>query len=318
MNTLPTLVACSLPLLFTTTASADTLDFEGPDAGTILTTLSSSAGAGPVLVTGYNPAFGPGVEAAVVFDSSNPTGGDFDLGSPHADFGGPGVGSGGANGAPYANTTPLGKILIVAEDLVLGVGGLVADPDDAALVGMTLDFDFAALGTVTMSSCTYIDIESSRPDGSVEMFDAGGTSLGVVALTAVGDNGVNTVSLGAVSGVDHLRVTLNGSGAIAGFEFEVDCTASIGDFVWNDLDGDGVQDAGEAGVEGVRVVLLDGQGAPLADVLTAPAAPTPSTASAPAITWSRSRTRTCPPASSSPPARRPRTPSWTATAAPRR
>lgn len=270
MNTLSSLAALACPLIFAATATADTLDFEGIDTGTILTSMNSAGGAGPILVSGYNPSFGAGVEAAVVFDSSNPTGGDPDLGSPHTDFGGPGVGSGGANGATYANTTPLGKILIVAENLTLGGGGLVADPDDATLAGMTLDFDFAALGTVTLSSCTYIDIESSRPDGSVEMFDAGGASLGVVALTSVGDNGVNTVSLGSVAGVDHLRVTLNGSGAIAGFEFEVDCTASIGDRVWNDLDGDGIQEAGEPGVEGIRVVLLDGQGAPLTDTTTGP------------------------------------------------
>ena len=37
--------------------------------------------------------------------------------------------------------------------------------------------------------------------------------------------------------------------------------ASIGDFVWNDLDGDGVQDAGEPGLSGVTVYLdLNGNG----------------------------------------------------------
>ena len=37
---------------------------------------------------------------------------------------------------------------------------------------------------------------------------------------------------------------------------------SIGDFVWRDLDRDGVQDPGEPGLEGVTVRLLDEQGAP--------------------------------------------------------
>jgi SdrD B-like protein len=269
-NSLPYLAALAGSLLLTSTASADTIDFEGLAAGTILTSVSSSGGAGPILVSGFNPSFGAGVEAAVVFDSSNPSGGDDDLGSPHADFGGPGAGSGGATGATHANSTALGKILIIAEDLTLDGGGLVADPDDATLTGMTIDFDFSALGTVTMSSCTYIDIETSRPDANVQMFDAGGNSLGIVSLTSVGNNGVRTVSLGSVSGVDHVRVTLNGSGAIGGFDFEVDCTASIGDFVWNDLDGDGIQDVDEPGVEGIRVVLLDGQGGFLADTTTGP------------------------------------------------
>lgn len=38
---------------------------------------------------------------------------------------------------------------------------------------------------------------------------------------------------------------------------------SIGDFVWNDLDGDGIQDAGEPGMWGVTVILLDGVGNPI-------------------------------------------------------
>ncbi|MBK9463111.1 MAG: carboxypeptidase regulatory-like domain-containing protein [Sphingobacteriales bacterium] len=32
-------------------------------------------------------------------------------------------------------------------------------------------------------------------------------------------------------------------------------TGSIGDYVWNDLNGDGVQDAGETGISGVTVTL---------------------------------------------------------------
>jgi gliding motility-associated-like protein/uncharacterized repeat protein (TIGR01451 family) len=44
--------------------------------------------------------------------------------------------------------------------------------------------------------------------------------------------------------------------------------ASIGDFVWNDTDRDGIQDAGETGVSGVTVILLDGSGNPLDTMLT--------------------------------------------------
>ncbi len=44
--------------------------------------------------------------------------------------------------------------------------------------------------------------------------------------------------------------------------------ASLGDFVWEDLDADGVQDAGEPGIEGVTVNLLDGSGNPTGDTTT--------------------------------------------------
>ncbi len=36
--------------------------------------------------------------------------------------------------------------------------------------------------------------------------------------------------------------------------------ASLGDFVWNDVNGNGVQDAGETGVQNVTVTLYDGAG----------------------------------------------------------
>ncbi|MCB9296611.1 MAG: carboxypeptidase regulatory-like domain-containing protein [Lewinellaceae bacterium] len=46
--------------------------------------------------------------------------------------------------------------------------------------------------------------------------------------------------------------------------------ASLGDFVWSDTDADGIQDAGEPGIGGVTVNLLDGGGAFLASTTTAP------------------------------------------------
>ncbi len=44
--------------------------------------------------------------------------------------------------------------------------------------------------------------------------------------------------------------------------------APIGDFVWEDLNHDGIQDAGEPGVEGVTVRLLNGSGALLVTTTT--------------------------------------------------
>ncbi len=44
--------------------------------------------------------------------------------------------------------------------------------------------------------------------------------------------------------------------------------AQIGDFVWRDNDGDGVQDAGEPGVQGVTVTLRDGNGNVISTTLT--------------------------------------------------
>ena len=44
--------------------------------------------------------------------------------------------------------------------------------------------------------------------------------------------------------------------------------ASLGDFVWEDLDGDGIQDAGEPGIPNVTVTLLDGSGNPTGQTTT--------------------------------------------------
>lgn len=44
--------------------------------------------------------------------------------------------------------------------------------------------------------------------------------------------------------------------------------AVLGDRVWNDLDGDGVQDAGEPGVAGVTVTLYDNTNTPVASTVT--------------------------------------------------
>ena len=42
------------------------------------------------------------------------------------------------------------------------------------------------------------------------------------------------------------------------FGFETQCTGTIGDFVWHDLNHDGIQDPGEPGIDGISVHLVEG------------------------------------------------------------
>jgi hypothetical protein len=254
-------------------AGVERITFENLAAGTIPSAVFSNKGSGPIPVEGFNPALSAGANAALVFDSAAPTGEDFDLGCPNEDFGGPGVGSGGGAGSPFVNNRPQGKILIIAEDLTDTNGdGLVDDPDDADVVGSTTTFDFSKIGPITLKTITLIDVEPIEGGASVEMFDAAGTTVGEVPLISTGDNGVAVISLGPTKGVDSMVVTLNGSGGIDNLVFlppqKPECTGVIGDFVWNDLDGDGVQDLGEPGIPGVTVNLYDDQGNLLATVLT--------------------------------------------------
>ena len=46
------------------------------------------------------------------------------------------------------------------------------------------------------------------------------------------------------------------------------CTAKIGDYVWNDVNGNGIQEAGEQGINGLLVELKDGTGTVLQSTTT--------------------------------------------------
>ena len=67
------------------------------------------------------------------------------------------------------------------------------------------------------------------------------------------------------TGVTHLDPGENDTSWDAGI-FE---PASLGNFVWHDADGDGIQDAGESGVGGVTVTIYDAQGNEVAHTTTA-------------------------------------------------
>lgn len=143
----------------------------------------------------------------MIFDSDAPTGGDPDLGTPHTDFGGPGVGLGGAAGATYQNDQYQHEVLIVTEDWDSN------DPDDLAGAG-EFDFDFTAIRPVKVHSLTVIDIEGKEGSSVVTFYDAGITMISSVALNTTGDNGLETVNFGPVSNVSYMTVELGGSGAI--------------------------------------------------------------------------------------------------------
>lgn len=189
-------------------APIECIDFENANmpAGTIPGIVFTNASSGPVLVNGANPNF-PGVNAAMVFNSAAPTGGDFDLGTPHSDFGGPGIGAGGALGAMHENNTALGKMLIVSTDLD------PTDPDDHT-GGGDMEFDFTAIGPVTLHSLTIMDVENSEGAAVARFYDGGGSLLSAQSLPITGNNGVATMNLGMVTGVMKMEIELQGSAAI--------------------------------------------------------------------------------------------------------
>ncbi|MGH1505169.1 MAG: SdrD B-like domain-containing protein, partial [Acidimicrobiales bacterium] len=67
---------------------------------------------------------------------------------------------------------------------------------------------------------------------------------------------------------DETAITLAAGEDVTDADFGYQPLGSIGDRVWSDLDGDGIQDAGEPGLSGVTVELLDGTGTVIATTIT--------------------------------------------------
>lgn len=140
-----------------------------------------------------------GPDLAIIFDSANPTGGDWDLQTP---------------GSHPSNTMPLGNILIIAEnDHDLNGDGLIDDPDDegsrpAGSILFDLAFNAYAVDVLL------IDTEEV---GSIDLF-MNDQLIGSVVIPGIGNNAVQTVSYGGVW-FNSMSVNLGGSGAIGAVEF---------------------------------------------------------------------------------------------------
>ena len=179
------------------------IDFDTDGAGAGLskgTVIDNQWAAFGVTVSTGDPSHLP-----MIFDSSMPTGGDPDLGTPNETFGGPGIGSGGEAGQPGENSTALGNVLIISEDNDSN------DPDDNA-GGGTITFDFAY--PVRVDKVGILDIDEGA-GGTVTAFDGAGSTIGSAAMANnLGNNSAQTVLLG-VSGVRRLEVFFPGSGAVS-------------------------------------------------------------------------------------------------------
>ncbi len=238
------------------------ITFEELQAGDIVSVVTAALGTTPILVDGLLPRTGfEGQNAAMIFDSSSPTGGDPDLGSPNQTCAGctpvnpcPGEGEEGNAGQPNENCEPLGNLLIVSEDLDDN------DPDDSAFPGSKLLLDFSNFtGGVTIYSVTLLDVEAE--DAQIRLLSESGVELASFSIGPTGDNGKIVRETGAstgTSGVYRAEFDLFGSGAVdnivfAGQEGPDSDGDSISDIVDNcpndpnptqsDTDGDGLGDA---------------------------------------------------------------------------
>ncbi len=124
------------------------------------------------------------------------------------------------------------------------------DADEPRLEGVSVD--------LLDGSGNIIATAISAADGTVEF---GGLPPGSYTLS-VSDNGGALVGLGGTTTPAQNRqlpVTITAAD-VSGVNFGYNAIGTLGDRIWNDANGDGVQDPGETGLPGVTVELLDRNG----------------------------------------------------------
>ncbi|MEM6793631.1 MAG: SdrD B-like domain-containing protein [Acidobacteriota bacterium] len=268
-ETLPTgytLTTANNPTTLTLASGAtdDTVDFGYsadqclPEIGFERDSLGNPMFAGQIVDTEFS-SWGVTISATggsnelMVFNSRSPTGGDADLGTPNESFGGPGIGAAGVAGQPNENRFDRGNVGVISED------GDSTDPDDNAGGGTIIfefdrDVEFDLIGFVDSGDTAGVDT------GEIRLFDVGGTQIGTgIAVPGSGDNGVNVVSSIGGLGVRRVELEFFGSGSVDIVRTcpIVPVTGRLGDRVWLDIDGDGLQDVGEPGLANVQVTLFD-------------------------------------------------------------
>jgi len=189
------------------------------------------------------------------------------------------------------------SVRVVAASLPAGVAQTydldgVATPNVASFVlaggENKTDVDFGYRGTGTVGDRLWLDTngdgvqdagEAGITGATVQLFDGGGSLIASTSTAGNGIYGFNnlgagtytvkvvpsslpagvnaTYDLDGIGTLNEATFTLGAGASRDDVDFGYRGTASVGDRVWNDTDGDGVQDAGEAGINGVTVELLD-------------------------------------------------------------
>lgn len=154
----------------------------------------------------------------VIFDTSDPTGGDTDLGTPNQAFGGPGlIGHGGsqddpthpARSGPYVNDTPLGNIIVI------NTNSNNSTPNDFGGGGrLVFEFDYPA----SIDAMRFVDVDNND-SASVRFFDFEGEQIGsAVSPPGPGDNTVVVLEVDQ-NRVARLEIQFTGSGGFDGLFF---------------------------------------------------------------------------------------------------
>lgn len=189
-----------------------------------------------------------------------------------------------------------GEYTVRLDPTTLPDGAVLTTPAATPVtVGVGTDEIAADIGVVTPGTVTGVVFFDTDGDGvndagepgvgdvTVRLLDGDGNVVGEAVVGADGSYeftalpGVYTVEVDPdtlppgtqlTTPVD-ARVEITPS-AVAGPDFGITGSGSIGDTVFIDLNGNGIQDPNEQGLEGVTLILLDSDGTQIATVATGP------------------------------------------------
>jgi hypothetical protein len=137
-------------------------------------------------------------------------------------------------------------------------GDGIQDPGEPGIGGVTI--------TVTGPGCPTPCTTTTAADGT---WLIPGLPPGIYTVAVTPPPGYSTQTTNWPSGAIGIQVTLGPEDVLyADFGFNNGPTGSIGDHIWLDGDGDGVQDAGEPGIPDVTVNLVNGSGIIIATTTT--------------------------------------------------
>ncbi len=147
------------------------------------------------------------------------------------------------------------------------------DPAEPAMANVTVFLTWAGPDGIMGTADDVVTTATTDPSGN---YNFPNLLPGVYAVTKVTPSGYSSLADIDGSNPNYITVVLPAGTNKTNQDFEVDPLAgSIGDRVWLDTDGDGVQDIGEPGLPNVVVELKDGSGNPIdSDPNTAGVQPT--------------------------------------------
>jgi protocatechuate 3,4-dioxygenase beta subunit len=141
-------------------------------------------------------------------------------------------------------------------------GNAIQDAGETGINGVTVQ--------LLDSSNNVIATTTTSGDGNYTFSNLLGGSYTVRVVSGSLPAGFSpTYDLDGIATANAASFTLNAGASRTDVDFGYRGTASVGDRVWNDANGNGVQDTGETGINGATVQLLDNGGNVIATATTA-------------------------------------------------